>query len=331
MKTNRRQARTVPANLAFIQLDGDDGGRVLNVSEEGLGFEALAPLPQNGPIRFWFSLDLSDRIETVGKLVWASGKTGGLKFLELSPSARDQIRNWIRQNSEQNVLAAENSSPEVIETQTSTATQLVPLEQYRSAARRQLIRGLFLGILLTSAVAIPAAKYSNNHKQDAASQPASGQTALANSEPQTVIAAPLSVNDASRNSVTSAAGKTQQSAPRGRLPDNPPGLGLVKHRSQPLDPSVENGSMLSVAQLQSSETRGAKKSVALPQQLWSAVQGGNTQAAVTLADHYLHGNGVPANCDQARVLLLVASKKRNAQAIKELKELDKTGCPVAAQ
>ncbi len=44
-------------------------------------------------------------------------------------------------------------------------------------------------------------------------------------------------------------------------------------------------------------------------------------------DLYLRGDGVPANCDQARVLLLVASEKRDAQAIKELEELDKTGWP----
>jgi len=35
----------------------------------------------------------------------------------------------------------------------------------------------------------------------------------------------------------------------------------------------------------------------------------------------------PKHCDQARVLLLGASEKRNAGAIKRLQELDKTGCP----
>jgi TPR repeat protein len=45
-----------------------------------------------------------------------------------------------------------------------------------------------------------------------------------------------------------------------------------------------------------------------------------------LADRYLRGDGVPVNCLQARVLLLVASEKKNAAAVKKLHELDKTGC-----
>ena len=64
-----------------------------------------------------------------------------------------------------------------------------------------------------------------------------------------------------------------------------------------------------------------------PQQLWASVQAGDTKAAVALAELYIDGEGVPQNCDQARVLLLVASEKRNAGAIKRLQELDKTGCP----
>ena len=57
------------------------------------------------------------------------------------------------------------------------------------------------------------------------------------------------------------------------------------------------------------------------------MQAGNTKSAVTLAELYIKGEGVPQNCNQARVLLLVASEKRNAGAIKRLQELDKTDCP----
>jgi TPR repeat protein len=52
-------------------------------------------------------------------------------------------------------------------------------------------------------------------------------------------------------------------------------------------------------------------------------------AAVELAEHYIKGDGVPQNCQQARVLLLMASEKRNEAAIKRLHELDQdpTTCP----
>jgi TPR repeat protein len=48
---------------------------------------------------------------------------------------------------------------------------------------------------------------------------------------------------------------------------------------------------------------------------------------VALADLYMRGEGVPVNCEQARVLLVVASKENNAEAIQKLKDLDENGCP----
>jgi hypothetical protein len=340
MNTNRRQLRAVPDTLAFIQLDHDDGGKVLNLSEGGLSFEAFAPvLQRRGPIHFWFSLDLSDRIEAIGKLAWmdATRKVGGLRFLELSPSARNQIRNWISQSFKRKAVAVENSGSEAVTSAapsiatelvaSSTTAELVPLERYRSATRRQFVRGLFLGILVTSAVAIPAVKYSTSGKQPAAPLAASGPTGPANSGPQ----AGVSASGTRRGSITSAAGKTPRSTQAGDSPDNPLSSSVAKPRLQSLDnPSAGSSHALSVALAQSRETRSAKKSVASPQQLWSAVEGGNVQAALTLAELYLRGDGVPANCDQARVLLLVASKKGSAQAIKELRELDATGCPAPA-
>jgi hypothetical protein len=335
MNTNRRQLRAVPETLAFIQLDHDDGGKLLNLSEGGLSFEAFAPVRQRrGPIHFWFSLDLTDRIEAIGKLAWmdATRKVGGLRFLELSPRARNQIRNWIGRDFKRKAVATENSGSEVITTAASSIPmELVPLERYRSATHRQFIRGVLLGILVTSAVAVPAVKYSNSGKQPAIASAASGQTALADSEPQAGVSGPVSLSGARRSAVASAAGKTRRSTQAGDSPDNPPSPTVVKPRLQSLDnPSAGSSHALSVALAQSREISSAKKSAASPQQLWSAVESGNVQAALTLADLYLRGDGVPANCDQARVLLLVASKKGSAKAVKELQELDSAGCPTPA-
>jgi hypothetical protein len=74
-----------------------------------------------------------------------------------------------------------------------------------------------------------------------------------------------------------------------------------------------------------------KKVLAKPQQLWSAVQAGNIKAAVALADLYTRGEGVPVNCEQARILLRVASEKKNAEARRKLQELDKGGCPANSE
>jgi hypothetical protein len=61
--------------------------------------------------------------------------------------------------------------------------------------------------------------------------------------------------------------------------------------------------------------------------LWVEVSKGNTSAEVTLARLYLIGGGVTRNCDQARVLLRAAAKKGNAEAISQLSQITRQGCP----
>src|SRR5207248_306383 len=83
-----------------------------------------------------------------------------------------------------------------------------------------------------------------------------------------------------------------------------------------------------------SEPTATKPRATVPaalQQLWSALQAGNMNAAVALADLYTRGEGVPVNCEQARILLLVASEKNNAEASKKLQGLDKGGCPANSE
>jgi len=55
---------------------------LLDLSEGGLRFETFPPCIKNGPVHFWFSLNLRDRIEAWGELVWinAAKKSGGLRF-----------------------------------------------------------------------------------------------------------------------------------------------------------------------------------------------------------------------------------------------------------
>ncbi len=101
----RQDFRKVPDKFAFLQLEGDDGGTVLDVSEGGLRFETFAPVQQNGPIHFWFSLNLRERIEAWGEVVWTSAtkKCGGLRFLRLSEEGRALVRECISQPSVQEV------------------------------------------------------------------------------------------------------------------------------------------------------------------------------------------------------------------------------------
>jgi TPR repeat protein len=60
--------------------------------------------------------------------------------------------------------------------------------------------------------------------------------------------------------------------------------------------------------------------------LWSAIEKGSSAAEVELADHYLSGNDLRKNCEQARVLFMAASKSRNAVAVERLADFPRYGC-----
>jgi len=60
--------------------------------------------------------------------------------------------------------------------------------------------------------------------------------------------------------------------------------------------------------------------------LWSAVASGNASAEVDLARLYLRGDGVPQNCEQAKVLLSAAASGGSIDARQELKKLRASDC-----
>jgi len=60
--------------------------------------------------------------------------------------------------------------------------------------------------------------------------------------------------------------------------------------------------------------------------LWKAVRKENAAAALALSDLYLRGDGVPKNCEQARVLLDAAARKGVKAAGERLRNLQAFGC-----
>lgn len=120
MKTERRHAPRMTVNgVAYVNLDPDNGGIILNVSEGGLCFRSRAPVHRVETIRFWFSYrsqrieagvrqawpnepfrgGVSRFIEVCSELAWIDDtrKRGGLRFKNLSPVAREQIRDWMHE------------------------------------------------------------------------------------------------------------------------------------------------------------------------------------------------------------------------------------------
>jgi hypothetical protein len=82
---------------AYINIEPNNGGIVLNVSDGGLCFHSFDPVRRNGPVRFWFSQQ-DRRIEAEAELAWTDAtQKGGLRFRTLPAEAHEQIRNWIGQ------------------------------------------------------------------------------------------------------------------------------------------------------------------------------------------------------------------------------------------
>lgn len=122
MKPERRRSpRKKLDMLAYFDMKPENGGIVLDVSEGGLGFHAVAPVEQARPIRFWFSLEAGDRIEATGELAWTdeTRKVGGLRLTYLPEESRKQIRTWVVQSAMPGtsdtdlapLVAAPNESP----------------------------------------------------------------------------------------------------------------------------------------------------------------------------------------------------------------------------
>jgi cell division protein FtsN len=92
----RKTPRKLINQLAYVNLEPNNGGIVLNVSEGGFCFQAVAPIYNSRSIDFWLSLPGGNRIAAAGELAWidATGKNGGLRFTSVTEEARGQICDW---------------------------------------------------------------------------------------------------------------------------------------------------------------------------------------------------------------------------------------------
>ena len=485
-KNQRRFLRKVPDDIAFIQIERDEVGKVLNISEGGLSFSSVTPVPRNLPVYFWFSFNLKDRIEAMGEVTWTdiSRTIGGLRFTQLSQANRELIQKWVSRLRKEEppkeeteiveeipelereeealvpqlvavgmpepirtsqpsfpikakepdriarfvskaraykpissfageiaaeiveepkpvpaaVLAADalgapasalattalgieppkllqerpmfsmetgaapsltsmDTKPSSLDSSSSSLAsspssfsspfsfrgiesliELVPLQRHLSAKKRQLLCGILLGIGISALVTLPALKFWNSRahaetikptltdpstpKYNSATQPPASDPATVTTPKPTYPAAGIFSDS---NPVLPKKGSSSLLS-RTQLPASY----WKEIRKEPLKTTpvkAQNPSAGASAPSSVSATTD-KKSGMNPNQLWGAVQAGDSKAAVELAELYIRGDGVPQNCKQARVLLLAASERRNTAAIKRLHDLDKgASCP----
>jgi ribosomal protein L40E len=115
----------------------------------------------------------------------------------------------------------------------------------------------------------------------------------------------------------------------------PPGVQKATQRSTLLNApaaqstvSVAEGSSpdLRLAQRYLGGSMGVRDPSEAAKLLWRAVGKKNSTAAILLSDLYMRGDGVPRNCDQARLLLVAAAKRGSPQAAQQLRNLESQGC-----
>jgi TonB family protein len=98
----RFRSRWKPVSLVYVELDGTNGGVVLNISDTGLALHAAQTVLQDSISKLRFKLPPSrQEIVACGRIAWKGDeqKKLGIRFLDLPESARFAIQQWIQADS----------------------------------------------------------------------------------------------------------------------------------------------------------------------------------------------------------------------------------------
>jgi hypothetical protein len=99
MRQDKRSVvRRRTQQLVYLELGRENGGVMLNLSEEGCGFQAITPV-KCGETRFGFQVNGGRRIAGDAEVMWSddAGIMGGLRFLNLPVEAHKEIRLWLEE------------------------------------------------------------------------------------------------------------------------------------------------------------------------------------------------------------------------------------------
>jgi len=218
----RRTPRTTVTGHAYVNIEPNNGGIVLNVSDGGLCFHSFDPVQRNGSVSFWFS-GRDRRIEAQGTLAWSDEtQKGGLRFTTLPPEAREHIRQWMLQSA--TPAAGEGIAPQAlpprafrrpIDKRADTAVPVVTAP-FRTSPESQLTRqlrgfswGLITG-LLVSAVVMAAFLFYNYRREFGESLIRLGEQFAAKPQVQASVVPGASTATTAASAIASASPPSQQ-------------------------------------------------------------------------------------------------------------------------
>ncbi len=97
----RSERRARPRHLmhapVYATLNGCNGGLLLDLSQSGLGVQAVAPLHNDETILLRFELQRPrTRVEAAARVAWASPSgQAGLRFAGMSPQTQRSLQSWL--------------------------------------------------------------------------------------------------------------------------------------------------------------------------------------------------------------------------------------------
>jgi cell division septation protein DedD len=121
----RRIHPRLPVSFSCVQLENDNGGIILNISERGLAMQVVRSLPNDSLSEMRFQLSRSDAwIETRGRIAWkdAPKTTAGVEFVCLSYEGQIRLKKSIASLFQSSAPVEEGRLAEVIEVDRSPAT-----------------------------------------------------------------------------------------------------------------------------------------------------------------------------------------------------------------
>ena len=354
---NRQTIRKRIGRLLYAEFGANNGSILLDISEQGCSFQAIAPVREQ---RVHYTISVGDGRKVTGdaQVVWvdATAKIGGLRFLSESPELREQIRSWM-----EIPIAPQGTLRAGEERDSEAKRRRKKLREEALAQAGTIERGQSAKLpvsrdqpLRAPADVTPAREFPSQSAQIDRSvfqAPTKTRTSLGPALAAIGLATLLFTMIAYHQEVgrtvmglgASIAGEPGK--PPASTPDSvPEPTGEPSKSAAPTgtndnsgqSSSVENETPIAKEQLTPvADGQGPLRKPAAATNvnlsddvpsLWTLVEGGDTRAELTLADRYIRGAGVTQSCAQARVLLEAALKRGSDEAKRKLDEISQAGC-----
>lgn len=110
-------------------MGAENGGMIVDISEDGLGFQAVGRVEKGAEIAVSFSLGAGYRISARARIAWvgANGNSGGTTFTRLPADSRSIIREWVTKTAEAEAARDAAAAVEAEITAPESKTEEAPL------------------------------------------------------------------------------------------------------------------------------------------------------------------------------------------------------------